>query len=112
LTPSQYTGKFFNLRRFTKSRFDEPNEGGGQLPYWFEQGLMAFLREADLSWFSRLEAELDSGESIPKTVALLTAADKSWSIIDNNKIYFEERKNKGEWVRAWLQAIDYFVGDK
>lgn len=42
------TGKFFNLRRFTSSRFEEPAGGGGQLPYWFEHNLMAFLREADL----------------------------------------------------------------
>lgn len=42
------TGKFFNLRRFTPGRFDEPAGGGGQLPYWFEPGLMAYLREADV----------------------------------------------------------------
>ena len=43
------TGKFFNLRRFTKGRFEEPGEkGGGQIPYWFEQGLLAFLRQADI----------------------------------------------------------------
>ena len=42
------TGKFFNLRRFTSSRFDEPSQGGGQLPYWFEESLLAFLRESDL----------------------------------------------------------------
>lgn len=42
------TCKFFNLRRFTKSRWDEPSEGGGLLPYWFEHGLFAFLRKADL----------------------------------------------------------------
>lgn len=42
------TGKFFNLRRFTSSRFDEPSGGGGQLPYWFERGLLAYLREGDL----------------------------------------------------------------
>lgn len=42
------TGKFFNLRRFTKSRFDEPSGGGGQLPYWFEKNVMAYLREGDL----------------------------------------------------------------
>jgi hypothetical protein len=42
------TGKFFNLRRFTRSRFEEPSDGGGQLPYWFEESLMAFLRESDL----------------------------------------------------------------
>jgi hypothetical protein len=43
------TGKFFNLRRFTISRFDEPNGGGGgQLGYWFEESLLAFLRQSDL----------------------------------------------------------------
>jgi hypothetical protein len=43
------TGKFFNLRRFTISRFDEPDSsGGGQLGYWFEESLLAFLRQSDL----------------------------------------------------------------
>lgn len=42
------TGKFFNLRRFLRSRFEEPEGGGGQLPYWFEESLLAFLRESDL----------------------------------------------------------------
>lgn len=43
------TGKFFNLRRFTSGRFQEPSgEGGGQLSYWFEEKLLAYLREADL----------------------------------------------------------------
>ena len=48
------SGKFFNLRRFTRSRFDEEQEGGGgQLPYWFEQNLIAFLRETDLARLRR-----------------------------------------------------------
>ena len=42
------TGKFFNLRRFTMSRFEEPAGGGGQLPYWFEESLLAYLRESDV----------------------------------------------------------------
>ena len=43
------SGKFFNLRRFTMSRFDEPNGGGGgQLGYWFEESLLCFLRQSDL----------------------------------------------------------------
>lgn len=44
------SGKFFNLRRFTRSRFEEEKEGGGgQLPYWFEHSLLAFLRVADIA---------------------------------------------------------------
>jgi hypothetical protein len=43
------TGKFFNLRRFTKSRYEEPSSGGGQLEYWFEQSLLAFIRTADIA---------------------------------------------------------------
>jgi hypothetical protein len=42
------TGKFFNLRRFTRSRFDEPKAGGGQLPYWLEERLFAYLRQSDV----------------------------------------------------------------
>ncbi len=43
------TGKYFNLRRYTSSRFDEPTaSGGGQLPYWLEESLVAFLRESDV----------------------------------------------------------------
>jgi hypothetical protein len=42
------SGKYFNIRRFTRNRFEEPAGGGGQLPYWFEESLMAFLRESDL----------------------------------------------------------------
>ena len=48
------SGKYFNLRRFTRSRFDEQQDaGGGQLPYWFEQGLLAFLRRADIERLRR-----------------------------------------------------------
>jgi hypothetical protein len=44
------TGKFFNLRRFTLSRFEEPGGGGGgQLPYWVEESLLGFLRESDIT---------------------------------------------------------------
>jgi hypothetical protein len=42
------TGKFFNLRRFTFKRFAEPSAGGGQLAYWLEESLLAFLRQSDL----------------------------------------------------------------
>lgn len=59
------SGKFFNLRRYTVSRFEEPAGGGGQLPYWFEHGLLAFLRGADVlrlldSEFSNLVGTLHS----------------------------------------------------
>lgn len=42
------TGKFANLRRFTPGRFNEREEGGRLVPYWFEEGLLAFLRASDL----------------------------------------------------------------
>lgn len=49
------SGKFFNLRRFTSSRFEEPSQGGGQLPYWFEESLVAFLRESDIVRLQRAD---------------------------------------------------------
>jgi hypothetical protein len=42
------TGKYFNLRRFARSRFEEPIDGGQQIAYFFEEGLLGFLREADV----------------------------------------------------------------
>jgi hypothetical protein len=43
-------GKFFNVRRFTRTRFEEPpSKGGGAQPYWFEESLITFLRHSDLS---------------------------------------------------------------
>jgi len=48
------TGKFFNLRRFTLSRWDDEAETGGRnISYWFEPSLLAFLREADLRRYMR-----------------------------------------------------------
>ena len=41
------SGKFFNLRRFTPSRWDLNDGGRGHVPYWFEEGLIAYLREPD-----------------------------------------------------------------
>ena len=42
------TGKFGNLRRFSQGRFDENEEGGRLMAYYFEEGLLAFLRTSDL----------------------------------------------------------------
>lgn len=42
------TGKFFNLRRFTKSRFAPPAGGGGQIAYFCEEALLALLRASDV----------------------------------------------------------------
>lgn len=48
------TGKFFNLRRFTRGRFETDEENGGRnFPYWFEESLLAFLREADIPALKR-----------------------------------------------------------
>ena len=42
------TGKFANLRRFTEGRFNETDEGGRQMPYWFEEKMLSFLRGSDI----------------------------------------------------------------
>lgn len=41
------TGKHFNLRRFTPSRWQIQEGGGGQTPYIFEENVLGFLREGD-----------------------------------------------------------------
>jgi hypothetical protein len=77
------TGKFFNLRRFTRTRFEEPRgQGGGQLPYWFEESLMAFLRQSDVHRvlplnLARLAPSMNPfGEQILEQLA--TAPERPW----------------------------------
>ena len=66
------TGKFFNLRRFTPSRWVENEEGGGgQLPYWFEEGLVAYLRESDISRVRRGNIFSDASNRNPFTAEIL-----------------------------------------
>ena len=142
------SGKFFNLRRFTESRWDEKDEGGGgQQAYWIEESLMAFLRTQDvsrvakhsllskaslnnpfakdilqcintgapwlglswrfyLSWFGDIERRLDAKQIDP--IKFLEQADKNWLQIELSKIYLDERRNDGAWLRQWLRAISEY----
>lgn len=70
------SGKYFNLRRFTRDRFDEPGGGGGgQLPYWFEESLLAFLRESDLARVRQAGLLSDSSKSNPYAQDILNQLD-------------------------------------
>jgi hypothetical protein len=71
------SGKFFNLRRFTPSRFTVPPEGGGQLPYWFEESMMAYLRESDLARVRRANLLSDSSLTNPFAAQILEQLDIS-----------------------------------
>jgi hypothetical protein len=70
------TGKFFNLRRFTPSRWEEPSEGGGQLSYWFEESLLAFLRESDLIRVRRAGLLSSASLSNPYSQRILDILDQ------------------------------------
>ncbi|HVZ32155.1 MAG TPA: hypothetical protein VG963_07010, partial [Polyangiaceae bacterium] len=74
------TGKFANLRRFTPGRFNEQEEGGRLIAYWFEEPLLAFLRESDVT---RVQAHgLAAAGTNPFAAAILAqmASDpgKAW----------------------------------
>jgi hypothetical protein len=71
------SGKFFNLRRFTPSRFTEPPEGGGQLPYWFEESMMAYLRESDLVRVRRANLLSNNSLTNPFGAQILDQLDNS-----------------------------------
>lgn len=92
------TSKFFNLRRFTTSRFEEPPAGGGgQIPYWFEHNLMAFIREADIrrlmrNGFEELIGGLHSG-----------------NISGRNLLDFINEHPGVAWLgRSWRQYLSWF----
>lgn len=71
------SGKFFNLRRFTKARFEEPSGGGGQLSYWFEEALLSFLRESDLLRVQKAGLLSDASKRNPFAVNILNQLDKA-----------------------------------
>jgi hypothetical protein len=92
------TGKFFNLRRFTESRYEEPDAGGGQLPYWFEQGLMAFLRQADIL---RLKKSKHSS---------ILGTSHSGNIWSRRILEHLESRPEEPWLGlSWRQYLNWFV---
>ncbi|MES2643871.1 MAG: hypothetical protein V4850_30565 [Myxococcota bacterium] len=106
------TGKFFNIRRFTRSRFEEPSNGGGQLAYWFEEALFAYLRESDVARVRAAGAFSDSTDRNPFTPTILTFMQEPrawvgqgwrqymWWFAD-----FEQRADRAT-VRAALKAAE------
>lgn len=87
------TGKFFNLRRFTPSRWDDEEGGRGQLPYWFEEGLLAYLRESDISRIQRGDVISEESKKNPFYGSIL------------------EKITSGDpWVRlGWRQFLYWFA---
>ena len=91
------TGKFFNLRRFTKSRYEEPAIGGGQLPYWFEHSLLAFLREADI-----LRLLSENLQNLVST----HHSNNHWS--KEILSHFESKPEKAWLALSWRQYLSWF----
>jgi hypothetical protein len=84
------SGKFFNLRRFTEGRFDEPAGGGGQLPYWTEESLLAFLRESDVVRVEAAGLLSDASNRNPFSAGILSkihGADQQAWVADSWKHY-------------------------
>lgn len=65
------TGKFFNLRRFTPSRWDDAGGGGGQVPYWFEESMYAFLRATDVIRVKKAGHLSEASEANPYSQQIL-----------------------------------------
>lgn len=95
------SGKFFNLRRFTRERFEEPTAtGGGQLPYWFEEGLMAFLREPDLIRLRKLNLVSAASLANPFCKQILANLDSA----------AKEKKKPAPWLAlGWRQFLYWFA---
>jgi hypothetical protein len=91
------TGKFFNLRRYTKSRYDLSPGGGGQLPYWFEHNLLAFLRQEDVALLKR--------RGYNNLIGGL-ASTNFWSQSLMDKFGDSDTKNLIKY--SWLQYLSWF----
>jgi len=94
------SGKFFNLRRFTRERFEEPSEGGGQLPYWFEEGLLAFLRQGDLLRVRKQDLLSETSKRNPFGSEILGQIDEA----------SRTRTNLKSWLAlSWRQYLYWFA---
>ena len=74
-------GKFFNLRRFTLSRLlEDSSGGGGQLGYWFEESLLAFLRQSDVIRVKARDLISSASKENPFSQMIMDAipAKKAW----------------------------------
>ncbi len=92
------TSKFFNLRRFTMSRFDEPpTGGGGQLPYWFEHNLLAFIREADMRRLQR--------DGFSHIIGGLHSNSRSGRIVLD---FLKESPGEAWLGKSWRQYLSWF----
>lgn len=90
------TGKFFNLRRFTKGRWDDPVSGGLVVPYWTEFGMFTWLRELD----ARL---LNTKDMLDKSTAALNPYS-----MEIMKVLQADEKNE-KWVGlSWRQYLYEF----
>lgn len=70
------TGKFWNLRRFTPSRWDPEEGGGGQLSYWMEEGLLACVRESDVLRLARANLLSEASTRNPFSHLILQAIEQ------------------------------------
>lgn len=94
------SGKFFNLRRFTRQRFEEPSEGGGQLPYWFEEALLAFLRQGDLLRVRKQDLLSETSKRNPFGQEILNQIDEA----------LHNRTKLNSWLAlSWRQYLYWFA---
>lgn len=88
------TGKFWNIRRFNRQRFEEPSDGGTQVGYWFEEALMAYIRQADIARLQKAGLLSQRSLNSPACQAILahmqTNPAKAWPKL------------------GWLQFMDWF----
>lgn len=89
------SGKFFNLRRFTRSRFDDAADGGGLLPYWFEENLLGFLREPDLLRVQKENLLSDASQTNPFGQSILRK--------------FKEQPGSPWVAESWRQFLWWFA---
>lgn len=95
------SGKFFNLRRFTRQRFEESKAtGGGQLPHWFEEGLLAFLRGVDIKRIRNQDLLSEASQRNPFCQEVLNIFDEAT----------RTRTEPEPWLRiSWRQFLYWFA---
>ena len=112
------TGKYFNIRRFTATRFleDDTGGGGGQLPYLYDNSFIAFLREGDVLRLDRLGLLDREIESNPYNIEILnivrSRSRKAWVALSWCSYLYsimkleEDYKEHDERIKSNLEAAE------
>ena len=93
-------GKQYSSNVWSQRILEVLEHGAGEP--WLKYGWRQYM-----AWFGAAENELSS-LGLPEVNEWLKSADQNWLLLDDKGVLMDDRRNDGQWVRCWRQAIQLF----